>query len=143
MEDFVRYIHEIVEPTLRDFEENPSSVRHAFLACVVACHSVDYLTYPKRATQRRQAFVKRSADFKIVDDVAHAFKHVIVGPRGHPRFKAANVIGRPPARAGQMMAGLSRLGDATGGVTLANDIEADMLEITRRAVDFLRSQIKE
>jgi hypothetical protein len=41
--DAQEYITKIVEPTIKDFEENPVSVRHAFLACVVVFHSIDYL----------------------------------------------------------------------------------------------------
>ena len=49
MKDLEWYLGEIVDPTLKDFEDNPSSRRHAFLACVVAfCHAVDYLAYPGR-----------------------------------------------------------------------------------------------
>jgi hypothetical protein len=35
MEDLERYLKEMVQPTVDDFEANPTSRRHAFLACVV------------------------------------------------------------------------------------------------------------
>jgi hypothetical protein len=38
-----RYLDDIVEPTITDFENNPTSVRHAFLACVATFHTVDYI----------------------------------------------------------------------------------------------------
>jgi hypothetical protein len=44
-EDFVRFLTEIVDPTVKEFEDNPGSVRHAFLACLVTLHSLDYLAY--------------------------------------------------------------------------------------------------
>jgi hypothetical protein len=31
MQDLIRYLKGIVEPTIKDFEQNPTSVRHAFL----------------------------------------------------------------------------------------------------------------
>jgi hypothetical protein len=69
---------EIVEPTISDFEANPTSVRHAFLACVVTFHSIDYV--PKKSANRRKLFRKESPEFATVDRIAHAFKHVETGP---------------------------------------------------------------
>src|SRR5712691_4497483 len=48
MEDLRQYLNDFVEPTIADFENNPASVRHAFLACVVTFHSADYLAHPRR-----------------------------------------------------------------------------------------------
>jgi hypothetical protein len=39
MEDFVRFLTEIVDPTVKEFEANSGSPRRAFLACVVTFHS--------------------------------------------------------------------------------------------------------
>jgi hypothetical protein len=47
MEDLERYLKDIVEPTIKDFKDNPASVRHAFLACVATFHAIDYQTYPR------------------------------------------------------------------------------------------------
>jgi len=139
VEDMVRYLDEIVEPTIRDFEKNPTSVRHAFLACVATFHAIDYLAYPrKRPSTLRQKFARLSPDFKIVDEVAHAFKHVVAGNRAKPKLKAAEVGSRPAAFAGVMVAGLSRLNDLHGGVTLYSDRNLDLLNVVKRAVLFLR-----
>ncbi len=138
MEDLERYLREIVEPTVADFEANPTSTRHAFLACLVTCHAPDYLAHPKRATAKRQQFRRESCDFKIVDDVGHAFKHVLVGQRTSPRLRADQVVTRPRAVWGQAIWGLSRWGDEIGGVTLANEPSIDMLALVKRAVAFLR-----
>jgi hypothetical protein len=56
MEDFVRYLEEIVEPTIADFEQNARSVRHAFLACVTVFHAVDYLAFPGTSRGTREDF---------------------------------------------------------------------------------------
>ena len=139
MEDMLRYLDKIVEPTIKDFEQNPTSVRHAFLACVATFHSIDYLAYPrKRPAMLRQKFGQRSPDFKIVDEVAHAFKHVVAGNRSRPKLKVAEIISRPGAFAGVMVAGLSRLNDLRGGVTLYSDRNVDLLNVVNRAVSFLR-----
>jgi hypothetical protein len=71
MEDLLRYLNEVVDPTIKDFEANPTSVRHAFLACLVTFHSVDYLAYPQKSRTARVAF-RKNEDFAIVDQVAHA-----------------------------------------------------------------------
>jgi hypothetical protein len=146
MEHLVRYLDEIVEPTIKDFEEHPTSVRHAFLACVATFHSVDYLAYdglrrtPRkgRAANLKNRFGTESPDFRRIDQIAHAFKHVV--SHGTAKVRAAEVISRPPGRAGVAIAGLSRVSDAHGGVTLANEPSVDLLAVLKRAVTFLRGQ---
>jgi len=73
--DLARYIEEIVEPTFEDFNRNRKSVRHAFLACVAIYHAVDRAAYPKHPGNLRRAWGK-TLEFKLVDIVAHHFKHV-------------------------------------------------------------------
>ena len=53
MEDLEQYFTEFVEPTVNNFKKNPASLGHAFGACVVLFHSVDYLAYPKRSSSLR------------------------------------------------------------------------------------------
>jgi hypothetical protein len=146
------YMNEIVDPTIADFETNPTSRRHAFLACVALFHTLDYLEFPKKPAIRRKRLRderKRlrdeSADFASVDRVAHAFKHVASGHPNDPSnapLRADEVIPRPPAFLGQMVLSLSRLGDATGGVTLNDDREVDVLATLKRAAAFMREKIK-
>jgi hypothetical protein len=141
MEDLARYLDAFVEPTIKDFESNPTSPRHAFLACVATFHAVDYLEFPRRrSSQLLQQFRRESPDFAIIDNVAHAFKHVQAGDRANPRLKAAEVIARPPAVWGQMVWDLSRWDDALGGVTLDNNREVDLLDALRQTVAFLRAK---
>jgi len=143
MEDLTHYLDEIVEPTITEFEGNPMSVRHAFLACVVTFHSIDYLAYPKKPASLRQTFDYQSPEFEMVDRVAHAFKHVISGnaaSRRKPPLKSADVIARPPAIPGALVPGLSRVGDAIGGVTVDAQIDVDLLEVVKRATKFLRAR---
>src|SRR5262245_31592580 len=98
MEDLVRYLDEIVEPTVKDMEAHPTSVRHAFLACVAVFHSIDHLAHPRKSRSLREQYKRESPDFALVDRVAHAFKHVVSGnPRGPDRLKATEVISSPPA----------------------------------------------
>jgi hypothetical protein len=74
--DLRRYIELIVEPTFEDFQRNPMSVRHAFLACVAIYHAVDRVSYPKKPGNLGKEWGKKSWEFLIVDMVAHHFKHV-------------------------------------------------------------------
>jgi hypothetical protein len=140
MEDLVRYLDEIVEPTIADFEQNPTSVRHAFLACVAVFHSIDYLAYPRKPQPLRQLFRRQSTDFALVDRVAHAFKHVTSGNQIDERLGSAEVISRPPAVWGSAVWDLSRWDDPIGGVTLNNDRGVDLLGALKRTVDFLRKK---
>lgn len=138
MEDLKRYLEGIVDPTIRDFADNPTSVRHAYLACVAVFHSIDYLAYPRSSRTLRQNFRKLSPDFKLVDHVAHAFKHVTTGRRGATYLKADDVISRPAGAFDVAVFDLSVFDVAEGGVTLDNDRNIDLLETVRRAAEFLR-----
>ena len=140
MGDLERYLDEIVEPTIEDLRQNPTSVRHAFLACVVVFHSIDYLTFPKSSRGVRQKFRIQSREFAVVEHVAHAFKHVAAGKPARPHLTASEVIRRPPAFWGVMEWGLSRWGDPTGGVTLDRARDVDLLETVTRATEFFRKQ---
>jgi hypothetical protein len=142
--DIERYFEQIVDPTIKDFEANPTSVRHAFLAAVAVFHSIDYLEYATKSPSLRSKFRKKCADFATVDRIAHAFKHV---KTGHPDnidlqpLSADGIIARPPAYYGVSGAyGLSRYGDGIGGVTLDSDRQQDVLSAVKRAAEFIRLQ---
>lgn len=149
MEDLERYLNEIVEPTMEDFRQVPSSVRKGFLACVAIDHSVDYLAYPgdrsqwdgkahrdRRAKLRKQ-FREECEQFRVASEAANAFKHVkTTSQRG---LEAAELYERPPALAGRMMAGVSMAGDRTGAVVVDGH---NLLRVTTEALRFLRSKAR-
>ena len=60
-----RYLEEMVEPTIKDFENNPTSVRYAFLAYVVTFHTVDYIGRASRKSSAhlRQIFANECDEF--------------------------------------------------------------------------------
>ncbi|MEK7428404.1 MAG: hypothetical protein V4514_21355, partial [Pseudomonadota bacterium] len=66
----------IVEPTFLEFQQNPTSLRHAYLACAATFHAVDRAAYPRRTAGLREKWSKESPDFFLVDLVAHDFKHI-------------------------------------------------------------------
>ncbi len=70
------YLRQIVEPTVEDFKRNPTSARHAYLACVATYHAIDRVAYPKSVGNLRKEWGKQSLAFAMVDLVAHQFKHV-------------------------------------------------------------------
>lgn len=143
-EDAERYMTEIVDPTIRDFEANPTSKRLAFLACAATFHAIDHLTHPESSANRRNDFCRESSAFATADRVAHAFKHVETGHVQHPTIKplkADGVIERPPALWGVAVWDLSRWDDAVGGVTLDKEREVDLLSVIREVADFIRQQI--
>jgi hypothetical protein len=135
--DASNYMTEIVDPTISDFEANPTSRRHAFLACVVTYHTIDYLTRPKSPRILVKSFRDKSPEFALVDLVANAFKHVENRP-----LRAEHVYSRPPALAGVAQCGISRAGDTTGGVALWGEDTADLLPTVKLAARFLRTKCK-
>lgn len=140
MRDLERYLRDVVHPTIKDLEAEPTSVRLTFLACVAVFHGVDYLSHPRRPGNRRNQFRKQSPAFDMVDRVAHAFKHV--ESDGEIKVRAIDVVSRPPALAGRAKMGTTLCGDAAGGVTLWNDRDVNMMQVLRDAVAFLESQIR-
>ena len=77
------YLRRIVKPTIEDFEQNPTSLRHAYLACVAIFHAVDRAAeiLGEKPSTLRQEWRKFWA-FHVVDTVAHDFKHVRASPQG-------------------------------------------------------------
>ncbi|MDA9506136.1 hypothetical protein XI09_16140 [Bradyrhizobium sp. CCBAU 11386] len=136
-----RYFEQIVDPTIADFEANPTSVRHTFLAAVAVFHAIDYLG----AGNHRKKFRETDPDFALVDRIAHAFKHVHTGHPADPNLQplsAEDVISRPPAVWDRAVWDLSSWDDATGGITLDGDRQLDVLSRIQRAAEFIRLQIK-
>lgn len=142
MTDLEQYLSEIVDPTFKDFEADPTSRRRAFLACVATCHAVDYLAFPRDPQRLRQQFEHQSPTFKTVNDVGHAFKHVVQGRRSDPRLKQSEVVSRPAGAWGVATWDVSHWDDPIGGVTLDSDRNIDLLEIVREAVNFLWAKVR-
>lgn len=78
MKTLARYLEVIVDPTFDDFLGNSSSFRHAYLACVAIYHAVDRAAEESgvRPAKLRQVWCRESLEFKLVDILAHHFKHV-------------------------------------------------------------------
>lgn len=137
------YMKEIVDPTIKDFEQHQSSRRLAFIACLVTFHCVDYLASPKNKENLRND-LRQNSDFAVVDRVAHAFKHTKAGhpsaPKNQP-LEVRAVFGRPPAIAGLMECGISQCGDSVGGVEIWGEDTPDLFRVVTRAAQFLSTKL--
>jgi hypothetical protein len=136
MIDLQRYVIDFVNPTIEDFEKNPTSVRRAFLACVVAFHGVDYLAWPDEPDKLR-SHLRRDDDFRIVDDVCHAFKHVATSRRPNKGLKASDVVSCPSGAFENASFDGSYFDAETGRVTLTHRGGIDLLEAVKAAVQFM------
>jgi len=76
VDTLARYIEVIVEPTFEDFKRNPGSVRHAYLACLVAYHAIDRVTFPASPGNLLKEWREESLEFMLVEQVALHLKHV-------------------------------------------------------------------
>lgn len=115
------YTNEIVLPTIEELGQHRWNRRKAYLACIVTFHLRDHVSKalgePAGAISNR---MKSSRAFRIVEAMALAVKHV-VPQNERPRktgLRAGDGFVRPPAMAGVMMCGVSRLGDIHGGVEI-------------------------
>ena len=99
MKTLARYLEIIVDPTFDDFYSNRSSVRLAYLACVAIFHAVDRAAEENGTSSAhlRQVWGKESQQFKLVDILAHHFKHVRSSdertPSTRPGIPIAHVLG--------------------------------------------------
>jgi hypothetical protein len=91
-----RYLEVIVDPTFDDFERNLGSIRHAYLTCVAIFHAVDRAAEEsgQRSANIRQAWCNEALDFKLVDVIAHHFKHVQSSDEKVPSSRPGIPIGR-------------------------------------------------
>lgn len=130
MDELTRYLELIVEPTFAEFTKNPGSDRHAFLACLVTYHAIDRVSYPKKPGNLRKKWGQH-IEFKIVDIIAHHFKHVRSDDEKHePNIRA---IPLPALLFAQQ--GTSKPEDKELAIDLHN-----LYFVVRNAIKFLRTQ---
>ena len=98
------YFHELVEPTIAEFESNPTSKRHAYAACVFAFHFADAAAaHAKRKQHEIVAdLTNRTHAFPLVRDIANLSKHLELDPtrpgnKGRPLPKITDTHVGPSA----------------------------------------------
>jgi hypothetical protein len=96
MNTLARYLEVIVDPTFDDFYRHRDSARLAYLACVAIFHAVDRAADESgsRSANLRQEWCSESLEFKLVDVIAHHFKHVKSSDERLPPTRAGIPIGR-------------------------------------------------
>jgi hypothetical protein len=131
--DPLEYVEEIVRPTMAEFQANPRSRRHAYLACMVVFHIKDHLKKAgeKGIEDKMRKATRATSAFDVVRGICNGAKHVETTPDHRIPFKAGDEFDRPPARAGEMEFGKSRLGDAVGGreFQIGPDPDRDRMDI--------------
>lgn len=95
MNTLARYLELVVDPTFDEFRLK-RDIRLAFLTSVAVFHSVDRVAEEtrQRPAVLRQKWCKESIDFKLVDVIAHHFKHVRSSDERIPASKPGLPIGR-------------------------------------------------
>jgi hypothetical protein len=110
------YVREIVLPTAREFKANPRSRRHAYLTCMVVLHLKDHLRKAGEGSIEKKMREATGNSFDVVRAICNGTKHAATDPKTHRiQFEVGDDFDRPPGRAGQAQAGISRAGDPTGG----------------------------
>jgi hypothetical protein len=100
-------------------------------------HSVDYLAHPRKPARLRQLWNGQSKAFAIVDDVAHAFKHVKAGNPASPDLRAKEIVAIPGAFDPAAFSSAFLF----GGVTLKSDPSVNVLAVVKEAAAFVRRQL--
>ena len=116
------YIRDILQPTIKDLVQNRASKRHAFLACVVTFHMIDYLCGRRRKAVLRGEYRVQSAAFAAVDRIAHG------------RAEAQTGRARSPSRVGETPAALAAFAEGEG---------TNILALVNEAAEFLAKKAEE
>jgi len=109
------YVDEIALRALRDFKAEPRSRRRAYQACQAIFHIKDHLSKAGEDGIEDQMREAAGASFDVVRAICNGTKHVETDASHPIAFKAGEDWDRPPATLGQLMLGVSRLGDVSGG----------------------------
>ena len=137
------YLSTMVRPTLREYAEDRSSVRRAFLACVVTFHTIDYIANGEKPAVLRSRVRKECPSFILIDRVAHAFKHASTGnlrDEVQP-LKSKQVRSRSSAIFGQAVFGEAIFGDAHGGVIIPGAMHTELYDELQKVISYFEMQI--
>ncbi len=120
------FAKQIVVPTVRDFRDDRRSRQRAYLACIVTYHLKDHLKNGGFDLESAMKTFNDTGAFEAVRSVCTSAKHKHLKKSKKYSdtipFSAGEDYDRPPARAGVMISGLSRAGDAHGGREIASHL---------------------
>jgi hypothetical protein len=136
------YVNEVVLPTMREARDDRRSRRLAYLACISVFHLKDHLV--KAGEQGIENAIRSSAGdaFDVCRAVCNGVKHGETNPNRHRiNFSAGTDWHRPPAKAGVMRCGVSRLGDRIGGREIeAMGVRFDLYNAAKRTLRAYQAQ---
>lgn len=98
------YLDHVAEPTVAELRAKPHSLRLLYLAAAVVFHSVDRAAYPNANRELRRTWRRACEAFKLVDMLAHDFKHMQSDLRhpSNPEPVTYNIVRGSAAVLGQM-----------------------------------------
>lgn len=109
------YMDDIVLPTVAELKGQPRSRHRAYLACIVTFHLKDHLRAAGERGIEKAMRATTAGAFDVVRGVCNGTKHVQTDGSHPIPFTAGKDWDRPPAKFGEMVLGVSRLGDPHGG----------------------------
>jgi hypothetical protein len=115
------YVREVVLPTMCEFKENRRSRRNAYLTCMAVFHIKDHLRKAGEEEVEKKMRRATGKSFDVVRAICNGTKHVETDASHPIQFRAGADFDRPPGRAGEMEAGISRIGDLEGGREMGFD----------------------
>jgi hypothetical protein len=110
-----QFMDEIVLPTIVELKNAPRSRRRAYLACIITFHLKDHLKAAGEKEIEKTMRATSGAAFDVVRSICNGTKHVQTDKTHKIPFAIGKDTDRPPAILGQMVLGVSRLGDPHGG----------------------------
>jgi hypothetical protein len=115
------YVREVVLPTAHEYNQDRRSRRLMYLTCIAVFHIKDHLAKAgeEDINERMRSAVGQS--FDVVRAICNGTKHAGPDKRNRIKFRPGEDFDRPPARAGEMEAGISRSGDLEGGREIGFD----------------------
>jgi hypothetical protein len=134
------YVNEIALPALRQARDDRASRWKAYVACMTVFHVKDYL---KSVGERAIESAMRTAGgnaFDVCRGICNGTKHQATDSTHPISFRAGDDWHRPPARAGQMRVGASRLGDTLGGREIqAGPGSADLYDCAKKTLQLFQA----
>jgi hypothetical protein len=87
------YFDEVIAPTYREFQSDPTNVRRAMLACVVAYHIVDVIAvvHDELPSKWYNEFQSRCREFEVIKAIALVTKHIEPEQQGFQGLSPSNL----------------------------------------------------
>ena len=76
------YFRALVEPTILEFESDPTNIRRAYAACLFTYHFADAVAVylGRKVSEIEDDLTKVAPEFRLVRAIANMSKHVVLDP---------------------------------------------------------------